>query len=415
MKKNVLVFVLFVSLCGLMSCIHNDFDEPPLNVIPEGHVLTIEQIRNMYADSILSGTYLATYKFTGDYSVYAVVTMDDKSGNIYKTAYIQDSTGAINLHLLASGGLYEGDSVRVYLKGTVLGAYNNMLQIDSVDADKNVIKQATDRDLIPKVVTIPQILSGAYQGQLVQINDVQFIEGDTNQLYSDPVGLTTINRTIEDCNGNTIIVRTSGYASFAGAPVPNGKGNIIAIAGQYREDWQLYIRRTEEVDLSHLRCGEYNALHEEDFSTVENNVVIAISGWKNIATTGTVQWVGLNNGIDAMAKFVGTGNNTGWLISPAINLDATTGEYLNFISRAFNVAGASLKVYVSTNYTGGTNPEASTWTELSATIANSTTVLQSGDVDLSSYNGNIYIAFKYTATGGATGEFYIDNFVVATE
>ncbi len=50
-------------------------------------------------------------------STYGVVVGDESSGNIYKNSYVQDSTGAINLRLINPGGLYVGDSIRIYLKG----------------------------------------------------------------------------------------------------------------------------------------------------------------------------------------------------------------------------------------------------------------------------------------------------------
>lgn len=415
MKNSALVSLSFLMLLGLSSCIHENFDEPPLNVIPEGNVLTIGQIRDMYIDSIINVPNATLYKFTGDFSVYGVVTMDDKSGNIYKAAYVQDETGAINLRLLSSGGIYEGDSVRIYLKGTVLSSYQNMLQLDSVDVDKNIIKQATLRNREPEEVTIGQIMTGNYQAKLVKINNVQFIQTDVGQKYADPLTLATINRTIEDCDGNTMIVRTSGYASFAGSIVPEGKGSIIAIVGQYRDDWQLYIRSTEEVEFDHLRCGEYNALLEQDFSSVVNNETISLSGWKNIATTGSAVWLGQNNGIDARAKISGTGDNVAWLITPAVNLDASSNEYLTFVTRALNILGAELKIYISTDYDGGNSPETATWTQLTASIATNSNETSSGNIDISAYSGNVYIAFKYSGLSGATGDFYLDNVVVAWE
>jgi hypothetical protein len=69
--------------------------------------------------------------------------MDDKSGNIYKSAYVQDVSRGINLHLMSSGGLYVGDSIRIKLKGLVLSEYAGMMQIDSVKVVDNIVKLAT--------------------------------------------------------------------------------------------------------------------------------------------------------------------------------------------------------------------------------------------------------------------------------
>lgn len=233
---------------GLFSCVDNDFDNPPVPTIPEGTVITLEQMKELCPPGTV-------YRFEEDRSLYAVVAMDDKSGNIYKSSYVQDKTGGINLFLKASGGLYQGDSVRIALKGLRLNWYQNLLQLDTVDVDKNIVKQKTLVDVAPKVVTIAELKSGIYQSQLVKLENVQFIGTDTAKTYADAAGLVTENRMLEDASGNQVIVRTSGYAKFAGSNVPNGSGSLIAIASQYRNDIQLFIRSTSEVDMDGERLG----------------------------------------------------------------------------------------------------------------------------------------------------------------
>ncbi|MDX9853999.1 MAG: DUF5689 domain-containing protein [Tenuifilaceae bacterium] len=236
---------------GLFACVDDDFDTPPIpnvNDLPVGEVLTLSQLRSL-------STPGNTYRFTEDKSVYAVVTMDDKAGNIYKSAYVQDKTGGINLFLKASGGLYQGDSIRIALKGLRLNWYQNLLQLDTVDVDRNIIKHKTLVEATPKVVTILELKSNDFQGQLVKLENVQFAVADTAETYADAANLVTENRMLEDASGNQVIVRTSGYAKFADGKVPNGSGSIIAIASQYRNDIQLFIRSTSEVVMDGERLG----------------------------------------------------------------------------------------------------------------------------------------------------------------
>ena len=58
---------------------------------------------------------------------------DENDGNFYKNVYVQDATGGLCLRLLNSGGLYIGDSIRIYLPGTVLAPYNGLMQLDSCE------------------------------------------------------------------------------------------------------------------------------------------------------------------------------------------------------------------------------------------------------------------------------------------
>ena len=147
---------------------------------------------------------------------------------------------------MASGGLYIGDSIRINLNGTVLSDYNGMIQLDSVDVDNNIVKQATQKYIQPSIYTVSQI-SPALQGYLVQLNDVEFISDELGFTYANAISQFAENRTLTDCDGNQILVRTSGYANFAGSVIPDGNGSLIGIVGVFGNDIQLYIRDINEV------------------------------------------------------------------------------------------------------------------------------------------------------------------------
>lgn len=238
-------FAVIITGIIITACVKEDFDKPPVGSLPVGDVLTISQLRQMYVDS-------GEYTFTKEYSVYATVTMDGSSGNIYKNAYIQDEGGAINLHLKENGGVRVGDSIRVYLKNCKLSKYSELLQIDNVDNDSNILILANQRYIQPTTVTIPEIKTGNYESYLVKLEDVEFAENELNKTYADPD--ESANRILENCSFETLIVRTSNYANFAEDNIPDGKGSIIAIVGRYNDDWQLYIRTLDEVKLTGERC-----------------------------------------------------------------------------------------------------------------------------------------------------------------
>ncbi|MBE0638487.1 MAG: choice-of-anchor J domain-containing protein [Bacteroidales bacterium] len=249
LKKLVFPSLLLITVFTMIfaSCVKQDFDEPPSKEIPVGEVVSIADLKAMY-----NGQFL---KFDTAMSTYGVVVGDETSGNIYKNSYIQDATGAINLRLKNPGGLYVGDSVRVYLNGLILGNYSGVMQLDSVDVDLNIVKIKTGVLIEPTLVTIPQLAGGAYNSMLIKLEGVEFSASDTSKTWSDAVGLTTVNRTLKDCNNSTVIVRTSGYANFAGVSLPDGNGVFIGIASQFNNDIQLYVRDLNEIDLTGERCG----------------------------------------------------------------------------------------------------------------------------------------------------------------
>jgi len=126
--------VIALIMAFFVAC-EREFDIPPITEITTGQIISLEELRAMHSGSDLT--------ITDTLSVYAVVTMDETSGNLYKEAYVQDGTASMNLRFTSSSGLYEGDSIRIDLQGTTLKRYNQMLQLDSLDADLNIFKQET--------------------------------------------------------------------------------------------------------------------------------------------------------------------------------------------------------------------------------------------------------------------------------
>jgi hypothetical protein len=102
-----------------------------------------------------------------------------------------------------------------------------------------------------------------------------------------------------------------------------------------------------------------------------------------------------------------------WLITPAIDLTATTGETLAFNTKTRFANGYPLTAFISTDYDGTTAGIATaTWTPLTFTAPTANDVfVSSGNIDLSSYESdNVRIAFKYTGSKtGVTTTLQLDN------
>jgi hypothetical protein len=422
MKK--IISVLTLSTLALMSCVKKEFDSPPIQEIPVGNIMTLSELRDLF-----QGTPI---KFTTDLSIYATITMDDKSGNIYRNAYVQDATGAIVLRTLNSGGLYEGDSVRIYLKGTTLSSYNGMLQLDSVDVDKNIIKQATQKYLAPQTITVSQLNTGDFQAKLVRLENVEFIGSDLGKTYANAVTQQSQNVTLTDCDGNQVIVRTSGYASFAGTAIPNGNGSIVAIVGEFNGTKQLYIRKLTEVNMTGERCtgGGSPVICDpvttvsENFSTAVNNVDLDLDCWYNIAEVGTRYWRGRSgtdgNGMHIQSTaFNSTGPSRVWLVTPPV--EASGSNSISFDSQVSFWTHNAVTVWISTNF-DGTNTTTANWVQIPATLAGSSSGsawVNSGAIPLfgylpQGYTGSFFIGFRYDGNGstGETTSFRLDNIVI---
>lgn len=418
--------LLFSTAALLLVGCEKELDSPPRRTLPVGEVLTVAQLRALHTGTAIT--------FSGDSSVYAVVTADEESGNLYKNVYVQDHTGAIVLRLINSGGLYQGDSIRIYLPGTILSSYQGMLQLDNVDVDNNVVKQAVGVQKQPELVTIAQI-TPAMQARLVKLEGVEFAvsEACNGLTYADAVNQATVNRTLTDCAGN-VVVRTSGYANFAGQPLPTGKGSIIAVVGQFQTTMQLFIRKVSEVQMNDpdrcapcpVACTAANSV-SEDFATTTANVDISLDCWYNQAQTGSRFWRGysVSGNMAAQATSFGStssGGDVSWLVTRAVNYQP--GMVLSFKSqRRFGVANHDpFKLFVSTNY-NGLNLVTANWTEVPCTYATPSTADQtwvnSGPIDLSTvlptgYSGSFVVGFRYSGNGttGQTTNFIIDDVAI---
>jgi hypothetical protein len=407
MKKlfQTITFSAAVALfaAGTMSC-EREYDAPPAVDIPVGGVITLADLINLHPG------YDTT--FTQDVSIYCVATCDEVNGNFYKTVYVQDGTGAMALRLVSSGGIYRGDSIRLNLKGTTLKIYNDMLQLDSVDVDKNIVKQATGVEVTPEVVTISQ-LGPLYHSKLIQIDNVQFADSDAGQPYADAVNLQSVNRYLIDCSGNTVIVRTSGYANFAGSLTPTGSGSIIGIFGQFGSDLQMYIRNTSEVSMPNQRCI-YLFKDFEDGS-------ITSGGWTQQNVVAGINWT-TNDAGSVYGDLYGqitnySGGNTAcetWLISPSLDLSGASIPFLEF-KNACNYSGDNIAVKISTNYDGVSSTATATWTDLPGVSlsSGSWSWVSSGLVDLTGFKVNgVHIAIRYTGSASSGKTWEIDNILV---
>jgi len=167
----------------------------------------------------------------------------------------------------------------------------------------------------------------------------------------------------------------------------------------------------------------YEYAFNEGFSTVTTGsgsveVPITLEGWVNHNATSTRLWHGRTFNSDPYAEFssfysaTGT-NDVAWLITPALDLTATTGEVLAFTTKTRFANGYPLTAFVSTDYDGTTAGIATaTWEPLTFTAPTANDVItSSGNIDLSTYeNNNVRIAFKYTGSkAGVTTTLQLDN------
>lgn len=182
-----------------------------------------------------------------------------------------------------------------------------------------------------------------------------------------------------------------------------------------------FVGCSPEDDIKNPNLSSYKFFEDFVTNSVDGDA-INLAGWTNFSETGTVKW---EQGIyysDKYAEFTGyqsgQPSNIGWLISPAINMDTYENEKLAFdVAQAYvSSASNSIELLVSTDF-DGTNVLTATWTSIPFTrpalnFDTNFDFFSSGLIDLSGYEGNIYLAFKVKSSGtnfSLDGTWEIDN------
>jgi len=419
MKTKSYFFILILWSVVISNSCKKQFDLPPVKQVNDGARITIASLKAKYNP-------YSVYKFKGDTNLYCVVIADEVSGNLYKDIFVQDATGGLHVKLVTSGGLFIGDSIRINLNNILLNAYSDLIQLDSVDTEKSIVKLASGLNPQPQEVNITDLTSNVtafskFQSRLIKLSSVEFLNGQQNQPYANAVTKAAIQYTLQDCARKQVTIRTSGYSFFANQNTPSGNGSIIGIASQFNKTVQLILRSPTEVNMSGALCQTLGTPVDTGKTYLLKNFEdgsIGSSAWLNINVVGAINWtVKTSTNISNPTKiaecnnYIGSGNQPAcetWLISPSINLSASTLPTFSFSSASI-FSGPPLQVLVSVNYSTGL-PSTATWTTLPAIFGSSAVYASSGDINLSAYKkSNLRVAFKYTGNNASGQRWQIDN------
>lgn len=263
---NLLILLSFLAFIGI-GCSDNDPEEPGGGTGGGTDTKTFVSI-----PSILEKLNDAdNFTYTDDVYVKGTITGNDVSGNIYKLLFIQDGDDAIRfaINTIGAASTYPlGSKVVVNMKDLTIGKNGSIPEIGAgvrTEGGVNRIDDAVfktkfvldgEGSVTPTKVTIADFKENPsnYLNKLLQFENVQF--NDANQTYANPDKdrKSGENRTIIDCDGNTIILRNSDYAKFAGETVAGGNGTLTALGSSFRETAQLLIREVSDVDFTGDRC-----------------------------------------------------------------------------------------------------------------------------------------------------------------
>ncbi len=268
MRLKSYFFFLFLAVLGLTfnACVDQDFDEPPVRGLPALTAnATIKQLKDLHT----LGTNAT--EITEDWIIAGTVVADDQSGNLYQQLVIEDESAGIVIRL-GNTGLYTlypvGTELFVKMKGLYINDFNNLYQIAGDETGglipspliSSYVVAGEQKEVTPTSTTLEEVLSNQATfdnllSRLVTIEDLQFADVDLGDTYAVPGGGGGQNRTMSDCFGNSVTVRNSDFADFAGDPIPEGNGVVTAVLSVFGSTVQLTLRDKDDVQFNGTRCG----------------------------------------------------------------------------------------------------------------------------------------------------------------
>ncbi len=265
MNKNNKIIILSVFVTAVVlfnACVKGDFDQPPVVMphTPYPANMTIAQLNKYFTDSLHTP---ALALITKDIVIQGTVISSDEAGNIYKSLYIEDSTGGIDI-ALNQNPLYTsyklGQRIYVKCKDLYIGNYKGVIELgynnsgaigqipSSLFSSHLYLDSFPGKPPVPKIITIPSFSKDKIS-TLIKLDSVHFSPADTMQPFVQTGAQYGTNRTVIDKNGNQVVIYTSAYANFATVLVPKGTGCITAILSYYSgsNSYQLYLRDINDV------------------------------------------------------------------------------------------------------------------------------------------------------------------------
>ena len=199
-----------------------------------------------------------------------VTVTDEFEGPVY----FQDETGGLawyNNDLMRSGGfdleVARGDSIVITGELDEFGQDNNepgtgLLQIVGNNIEYQFFPDS-NRELEPVTVSVQELNSNNFQGQLVQINDVTFssagfFQGNTNY-------------TIEDASGSGQL-RVDGRTDIPGAEIAEQSSLVIGVAGQFRSTAQILPRDRNDLENESIGFPGDDVAKDKTFDIVTWNI-----------------------------------------------------------------------------------------------------------------------------------------------
>jgi hypothetical protein len=266
-KSTLLIFTLMTTFL-ISGCLKGDFDAPPTNIpeIKDDQIITFDKMFEKLAVGKVTNIQEDKY-------LEGLIVADDKSGNFYKNLILHDSKGdkgiTVSLDENELNALYPvGQIVYVALKDLAIGYFEGLPTLGINSGGTSVaripaglvrsvlIRSGRTAPVVPRKIAVTD-LSSKHYNTLIELEGMQFETATSATTYADPTPADpqSVNHNVVNCQNQKLVLRNSGFASFAGQVVPSGNGKLVAVYSYYRSASQLFIRDTDDLTFTGERCS----------------------------------------------------------------------------------------------------------------------------------------------------------------
>jgi hypothetical protein len=461
MKNNFKNILIAIAAIGFLTtgCVNDTFEPPKTADCVDPGITKTKEVSQLWSSAPTNGSTVVYHHLDADGNeipdyVEAIVVSSDEGGNFYKSMYLQPVDGSKGFNLsIDEVNAYTKDlqpGRRVFLKinglayanptsfarGLIIGSPpTEQFAVDRIPGSQykaflTPTCEIVNEDNIVHKITLAQALSDTYLNTLVEISDVQF-KSDCST-YSKFDFDTTLKIT---SNGTqTLDIRTSHFANFAGQQVPSGRGTIRGVLTKYSSNtgYQLILRTERDVKMTGERVVAatpakggtaivYSGALSENFESYATTTGGAVlPKYINDVTVGTKYWdvVSFSNNKYLQTSAFNNGCLKAYFVVP---VDFTAANTFSFKTLDGYFDKQPLKVYYSTNYVPGGEITPDMLVDITSkfTLASgdtsgyASTFTSSGAYTIpAELTGNGYFIFEYDGTNGATTTMQIDNIVI---
>ncbi|MDD3033116.1 MAG: DUF5689 domain-containing protein [Bacteroidales bacterium] len=260
--KRIYNTILIAALVLFSASCTKTFNEPdefvPVNMEPTHTIAQLKAMRIGGSTEVLENVIVS-----------GKVVSSDAEGNFYRSFFIQDETGGIEIKVGKTNlqSYYkEGQTIVVKARHLTLGSYGGMVSLGErslesryengyIDTDlrinETIFRGITGPKVTPYEITNQSQITDSRLGTLVTLKNATLTRRNMAtwaQKASGNIEAVYGEHTFQ-VGTKSVLVRTSGYAKFASEPAPslNTVADVTGILTKYNSTYQLVLNSLDGV------------------------------------------------------------------------------------------------------------------------------------------------------------------------